>query len=57
MRDELLNETLFFSFEQAHHKVTNWVANYNHSRPHSALGYETPATYAARLTAMEGRIR
>ena len=57
MRDELLNETLFFSLEQARHKVANWVTDYNHSRPHSALGYETPAAYAARLTAMDGRLR
>ena len=57
MRDELLNETLFFSPEQARQKVANWVADYNHTRPHSAIGYETPAAYAARLTAMNGRLR
>jgi putative transposase len=57
MRDELLNETLFFSVEQARGKVANWVTDYNHGRPHSALGYETPAAYAARLTAMDGRLR
>jgi len=57
MRDELLNETLFFSLEQARHKVANWAADYNQSRPHSAIGYQTPAAYAARLTAMDGRLR
>ena len=57
MRDELLNETLFFSVEQARGKVANWVVDYNHSRPHSALGYETPAAYAARLTASDARLR
>ena len=55
MRDELLNETLFFSLEQARRTVANWAADY--SRPHSAIGYETPAAYAARLTAMDGRLR
>jgi transposase InsO family protein len=57
MRDELLNETLFFDLEQARGKVANWIADYNHSRPHSAIGYQTPAAYAARLTAMDGRLR
>ena len=57
MRDELLNETLFFDLEQARRKAANWVADYNHDRPHSAIGYETPADYAARLTAMDGQLR
>ena len=55
MRDELLNEALFFDLEQARRKVANWLADYNHNRPHSAIGYETPAAYAVRLTAMAGR--
>ena len=57
MRDELLNEALFFDLEQARRKVANWLADYNHNRPHSAIGYETPAAYAVRLTAMAGRLR
>ena len=59
MRDELLNETLFFDLDLDHArgKVANWVTDYNHSRPHSAIGYETPAAYAAQLTAMDGRLR
>jgi hypothetical protein len=28
-----------------------WVADFNTCRPHSALGYRTPAAYAAQLTA------
>jgi hypothetical protein len=30
---------------------------YNRSRPHSALGYITPAAYAANLTATDDRLR
>ena len=57
MRDELLNETLFFSLDQAREAVARWVADYNHHRPHSALGYTTPAAYAAQLTAMGDPLR
>ena len=38
MRDELLNETLFFGLDQARRIVASWVADYNAARPHSALG-------------------
>ena len=51
MRDELLNETLFFSLDHARQKLAAWAADYNTHRPHSALGYQTPAAYAAHLTA------
>ncbi|MEO1317974.1 MAG: IS3 family transposase [Pseudomonadota bacterium] len=57
MRDELLNETLFFSLDAARQHLARWVADYNHRRPHSAIGYQTPAAYAARLTATGGRLR
>ena len=29
MRDELLNETLFFGLDQAREAVARWVADYN----------------------------
>jgi putative transposase len=51
MRDELLNETLFFSLDHARSVIAAWVADYNAERPHSALGYQTPAAYAAQLAA------
>lgn len=51
MRDELLNETLFFSLDHAREKLAAWRTDYNTRRPHSALGYQTPAAYAAHLTA------
>jgi len=51
MRDELLNETLFHSLDHAREAVARWVADYNHRRPHSALGYDTPAAFAAQIAA------
>jgi transposase InsO family protein len=51
MRDELLNETLFFDLQQIRTMVAAWVEDYNVTRPHSALGYQTPAAFAAGLTA------
>ncbi|WP_110648878.1 IS3 family transposase [Salinicola peritrichatus] len=50
MRDELLNETLFHNLAHARAVITAWANDYNTERPHSALGYETPAAYARALT-------
>ena len=49
LRDELLNETLFTSLAHAREKIAAWVDDYNTGRPHSALGYATPAAFAAQL--------
>ena len=49
MRDELLNETLFMSMGHAREKIAEWADDYNTGRPHSALGYATPAEFAAEL--------
>ncbi|MCA6105449.1 IS3 family transposase [Bradyrhizobium australafricanum] len=57
MRDELLNETLFFGLDDARAKLAAWVADYNGERPHSSLQYLTPAAYAASLTATGARLR
>jgi putative transposase len=57
MRDELLNETLFFDLDHARAKIAAWAADYNSQRPHSSLGYLTPAAYAANLTATCDRLR
>jgi putative transposase len=50
MRDELLNEILL----QARQRISAWVTDYNTARPHSSLGYKTPAAYAGTLTALKG---
>ena len=47
-RDELLNRELFVGLEDARWIVDRWRLDYNHRRPHSALGYLTPAEFAAR---------
>lgn len=52
MRDELLNETLFLGIDHARDAVARWIHIYNTERPHSALGYQAPAVFAAQLTAM-----
>jgi len=56
MRDELLNETLFFGLDHARQVIGAWTDDYNIARPHSSLGYQTPAAYAATLTATGARL-
>jgi putative transposase len=48
LRDECLNEHWFLSLGDARHIVESWRQDYNRDRPHSALGYQTPAEYAQR---------
>jgi putative transposase len=48
LRDELLNETLFRSLPHARAALDAWRSDYNHDRPHSRLGWLSPATYAAQ---------
>jgi putative transposase len=47
LRDELLNETLFTSLAHARAALTAWREDYNHIRPHGALGNLAPCVYAA----------
>jgi putative transposase len=49
LRDELLNRELFLSVPEARYVLDEWRAEYNHRRPHSGLGWQTPAAYAAKL--------
>jgi len=51
MRDELLNESLFFGLDHARSALAEWVDDYNTARPHSSLGYRTPSTFAATIAA------
>jgi transposase InsO family protein len=48
---ELLNESLFFGIGHARGAIAAWVADYNTARPHSSLGYATPADFASMITA------
>jgi putative transposase len=47
LRDEFLNETLFTSFLQARCALEEWRRDYNEVRPHSRIGWLTPAVHAA----------
>jgi len=46
LRDEILNREVFYSVKEAKIIVEDWRLDYNNHRPHSSLGYMTPAAYA-----------
>ena len=50
LRDELLNETLFGSLAHARAALQAWQSDYNTQRPHSRIGWLTPAEYASNFT-------
>ena len=43
IRDELLNREIFTTLTEAQVLIEFWRREYNHLRPHSALGYRPPA--------------
>ena len=45
LRDELLDRELFTSLTEAQVLVEEYRRSYNTERPHSALGYQTPAAF------------
>ncbi len=44
-RDECLNDTLLSTLIEARSAIRSWKEDYNHQRPHSALGNLTPAEF------------
>jgi transposase InsO family protein len=46
LRDEWLNEEIFYSLKEAQIVIERWRIKYNTKRPHSALGYRPPAPAA-----------
>jgi transposase InsO family protein len=48
---------VFFDLDDARAKIAAWAADFNTTRLHSALGYLTPAAYAANFTATDDRLR
>ena len=48
LRDECLNVYSFESIAHAQAVISAWRDDYNHHRPHGALGHLTPSEYAER---------
>ena len=55
LRDELTNREEFANLAEARHLADAWRLEYNHRRPHSSLGYQTPAEFAAGCAAASVR--
>jgi transposase InsO family protein len=51
LRDEVLEREEFGSLAEARVLLEDWREQYNQERPHSALGYKTPAAFAAACAA------
>lgn len=54
LRDECLNVNWFENLWDAQQKIAAWRVEYNEERPHSALGYQTPAAFARQLVPSPG---
>ena len=46
-----LNENWFTDLADARQTITEWQQDYNQARPHSVLGYRTPAEFAKTAVA------
>ena len=54
LRDELLDRESFLGLDEARYVLDDWRNEYNHRRPHSGIGWQTPAAYAAMLSNVDG---
>ena len=43
MRDEFLNGEIFYCLKEAQVLIERWRREYNEIRPHSSIGYKSPA--------------
>jgi len=51
LRDEFLATEIFDNVTSARALTAAWKEDYNHHRPHSSLGYQTPGAFAAACAA------
>ena len=51
--DELLNEEIFDTLDDARRKLALWRYDYNNVRPHSSIGNQTPAQARRTLVQFE----
>lgn len=56
-REECLNEHWFLTLDDARETIEDWRIDYNQVRPHSALGYRTPAEFAVGYANVESTKR
>ena len=54
LRDECLNREIFGSLKEARVVIEQWRLYYNAERPHSSLGYQTPAEFGGRTLGGSG---
>ncbi len=54
--DELLKREVFADLLEAKVLVEDYRGHYNHHRPHSALGYRTPAEFAAAADLLDRKV-
>ena len=54
LRDECLNASWFANLFDARRKIAAWRKEYNEERPHSSLGYRTPAEFAREVGGEKG---
>ena len=52
IKEEEVWPNCFDSFWEAHEAIEKFIRYYNEKRPHSALGYSTPAKAAAKSVAL-----
>jgi putative transposase len=53
LEDELLGGEIFHTLLEAKVLIEEYRVSYNHERPHSSLGYKTPAEFAATCATRE----
>jgi putative transposase len=50
MRKELLDAYLFYTLDEVRGLAEEWRMDYNHERPHEALGFVPPAEYVKSVS-------